>query len=693
MCESEINISDDSALLTINTTLDFIKSCEDVSLIKEKLYLLVNYLINTDIVYPSVQQKHVNESYRDIITNLYIKLYNNDAVVILLIAQLYIRRIRGYIPLLNNNHTVPILTEKFVGPISLQTLISTAGTMDREISHHYVTETLKLGTETLFQLGDYWLSFNFNNYEIEEMLDVENIVFLEIVAALDCHSLIDKLQFSNLSCLERFLLFKLIQILIKDTNILSIEFNKKIIKCYADLSENEFLVHYSTKMESQSTASSVETQLIFNIIPIMELLDHPEEDFIENGQFLNFLANGLSSLNNFLNHSDSLNILKIHEILSSEFMKSKYTLLSVLEIAKISLILYMIEVLDNIHFAKFSRLLPLSFYKDFLPNLPTITKHSIWDTTNMPKTFDSLSSKFSTLNLCLCLIQNLITSCWNCYNSLQVSIPMDFHFHKLLAVGKFSELFYFKQLSYTLSEKNDDSIGCYGFLFVDSYRRLIFENGLENQLNVFKNWQLLIEEEDHSTEAFSAFVQYFLIQIMNEHQDLKLITESLICQLFFKKLSEQNAEFNQFLKSDIFSSNFLKESASYFEKKSFSNVKISELLRSLATEETDLEKLEDLLKEMKSNNDVLVQTSQRLSLKPTCTHIYSTPEKANDRQSPNQKSIDLSFKDLRLETNNLSFSNISPKSAIIHNLASTSQQNDKNQQFTRKMSTHIDSFI
>lgn len=690
---NKINVSDHSALATINTALDSIKNCEDVETIKNKLYLLVNYLINTDIVYPTVQQEDMNKNYRAIVTELYTKLYNNDPVMILFIAQLYIRRIKGYIPLSNNNNTVPILTEKFVGPISLQTLVSTAETMEREISNCHITETLKLDTETLFQMGDYWLSFNFNKYGIEEMLDLENNVFWEIVALLDCDSLIDKFQKSNLTCLERFLLSKLIQTSIKNTNIISIEFNKKLIKCYGDLSQNEFLLHYSKKIEIDSSTGTVESQLIFNMIPIMELLDHPEEDFIDNVQFLNFLANGLSSLNSFLNHSDPLNILKIHEVLSSEFMKSKYTLLSVLEIAKISLILYMIELLDNIHFAKFSRLLPLSFYKDFLPNLPTITKHSIWETTNMPKTFDSLSSKFSTLNLCLCLLQNLITSCWNCYNSLQVSIPMDFHFHKLLAVSKFSELFYFKQLSYTLSEKNDDSLGCYEFLFVDSYRRLVFENCLENQLSIFKNWQVFIEEEDRSTEAFSAFVHYFLIQILNEHQDLKLITESLVSQVFFKKLSERDTEFNSFLKTDIFSSNFFQESTNQQEKKSFKNIKTSELLRSLAKEESDLGKLEELLKEMKNNNDVLVQTSQRLSLKPTCTHIYSTPEKVDDRTSPNQNNIDLSFKDLRLETNNLSFSNISPKSAIIHNLASSSQQNDKSQQFTRKMSTHIDSFI
>ncbi|OBA28615.1 hypothetical protein HANVADRAFT_51488 [Hanseniaspora valbyensis NRRL Y-1626] len=684
----------DTSFVTINKTLDLLENCEDVSIINEKLYLLVNYLTNSSITYFTSQDDESNNKYRYIVTKLYNKLYNNNAVIILLISHFYIRRINDYIPLPTNNKYNPVLTESFVGPITLQNLIITAGPMKKEISEDYLINVLKLNTENLFQLCDFWISFNFKEYNLPDMLDTENSVFLEIVAALDCERLIDKFESSIISSIENFLLVRLVKIMIKDTDLVSEEFNIRLLKCYSKLSENEFLKHYLQNIENSSDETSkLENQLIFNMIPIMEILDHSEENYIDNDQFLNLLSNGLTSLLNFLNADDPLNILKIHEVLFSKFMKSKYTLLSVLEIAKISLVFHMIELLDSIHFAKFSKLLPLSFYKDFLPNLPTITKHPIWDMPSSLKTFDSFSSKFINLNLCLCLLQKLITSCWDCYNSLQVSIPMDFNLHKLFTTGNFIELYYFKQLSYTLSDTNGDSIGCYDHLFIDSYRRLIFENCLESRLSIFKNWQLITSGEQSLNKAFSNFIQFIIIHIWNENQHLKLITSTIISDIFFTILAERNSEFNKFLKEDKFVLNNLKNPLNQFEGESIKNVKISKLLKSLVVEEDDLEKLDSLLSDMKNTNDDLAKTSQRLSLQPTPHNIYLTPEKFNTRTSPTQKNIDLSFKELRLETDNLSFSNISPQSAIIHSLASPSEKTDKNQQFGRKMSTHIDSFV
>ncbi|XBW36099.1 hypothetical protein QEN19_001675 [Hanseniaspora menglaensis] len=682
------SIASKRVLNVINNTLTQIDGCSDLAVISGKLYLLVNFLANSDIDYSERPTAAEGEKYRNIIVFLYQKLYKKDPIVVFFITQLYTRRIKEYIPISSAISCITILTEGFIGPVTLQTLVFTASAIKQEISLKFITKDLFLNTDTLFHMCDYWLSFDFFEYSPSAMISLENQVFLEIAALLDCEKLIDKHQITVISLVERYMLIKMIKLLLKDSTLVTPTFNYKIIQCYGKLSGNEFFQHYS-KLEDKK----LETELVFSLIPIMELLDHAEENYIENDQFLNFLINGLTSLNDFLSTGDALNILKVHDILSSTFMKSKYTLVSVLEIAKMCILFYNMELLDDIHFAKFAKILPLSFYKDFLSNLPTITKHEIWNMSRSLNTFDSLGSKFINLNLCLCLIQKLIRSTWDCYNSLQVSVDMDFNLHKLIATGKFMEMYYVKQLSYTLTKQNSDSTGCYDHILIDNYRRLIFENCLETQLTIIKNWELDSEVRNVNVKEISAFVHYIIIYIWNEHEDLKLLTKSLISELFFESLAKRSTEFKFFLQYDAFTLKNLEKEELKFDAGSLKNVKISELLKSLTTEEDDLKKLDELLLEMQNNNEALVKTSQRLSLKPNSHSIYSTPANFNDRKSPTQANIDMSFRDLKLETTNMSFSNISPQSAIVHSLASPSYPTDKVQQFGRKMSTHVDSFV
>ncbi|KAL6931180.1 hypothetical protein ACO0R3_002638 [Hanseniaspora guilliermondii] len=608
----------------------------------------------------SLSEKMEDESqYSEIIKDLYLKLYKKDIVIVLLIAQFYIKNMHDYIPICFKGLNIPILTEGFVGPISFNKTISSMFINSDGINKREVDKLFMNKYSQIFDICDFWLSFDIHSFDKNHFLNEDHPVFWEISALNDCSNM-KNIELLETTPLQKYFLTKQIPLLLSDKSVLTEVEDLDLITQYAELTENEFLKYFVEKNNVSDDREKTNLKLILSLIPIMEVLDHAEEDFQHNQHFITLLSHGISFLIEYLKHGEYIDILNIHNILSSKFMKSNYTLVTVLEMCKSILILHNMEQVDNINFEKFTTFLPLSFYKEILPNLPTLTKHDIWNSKTKYHNIVSSSVKFESINFCIFLLQRLIQITLDCYNNLEVDMDVNTKLHQVLAKMRFLEIYYFKQLSFLTSEASSGSLGCYEHIFVDAHRRILYLNSVELQLTYFDNWS--IEYTSNLSTNIEHFVRFFIFDIWDDYPQLKLLTQTLVAEMYLSDLMSRNKSLNTYLRQDI---NF-KTLSNNKQSNPQCNVGISKLIKTLVHDEENLEKVDELLEEMKTRHLAIAKTTQRLALKPMNGNIYTTPEKSNHIASPKSKAI--SINDLKLKTENLDIDDIAPQSAIIHPL-------------------------
>ncbi|KAF0278922.1 hypothetical protein FOG50_00219 [Hanseniaspora uvarum] len=647
---------------TINKTLESLKTCTDINVIKSKLYLLLNFLVNMkkDLLSEKTEDER---KYSLILKDLYTKLYKKDIVIVLLITQFYIKNMHDYIPYCFEGLITPILTEGFIGPISFNKIINSMFINSDGINKKEVDRLFVNKNSQIFDICDFWLSFDLKSFDNDDVLREDHPALWEISALHDCTK-IPKIDLFKATPIEKFFITKQLPLLLNDKTVLTEVEDGDLMTKYAELTENNFLKHYIEKRTNANEQEELNLKLIMNIIPIMEVLDHADESFQDNQHFVTLLSHGLSSIIEYLKHGEFIDVLKIHSVLTNNYMKSNYTFLAVLEMCKSILIIHNMEQLDNINFDKFSTLLPLSFYKDILPNIPTQSKHEIWKSAMQHKNIVSSSSRFASINFCIFLIQRLIHITLDCYNNLQVDIDMNDQFHSLLAKTRFLEIYYFKQLSHLSSSSSTDSLACFDNVFADSHRRIVYLNSIEFQLAYFENWSI----ENASTslsENFESFIKFFVFDIWDEHPELKFLTQTIVVELFLNDLMSRNKTFSTYLRQGI---NFKYTShKKLLNTNTQDNVGIGKLMKTIIYNNEDLEKVNDLLEDMKKKHLAITKTTQRLSLKPISNNIYTTPEKSSHLiTSPKTKSFNIN--DLKLKTENLELDDVAPQSAIIHPL-------------------------
>lgn len=647
---------------TIKKTLDSLKTCTDINVIKSKLYLLLNFLVN--MKKDSLSEKLDDErQFSVIINDLYKKLYKKDIVVVLLITQFYIKNMHEYIPYCFEGLSTPILTEGFIGPISFNKMINSMFINSDGINKKEVDKLFGNKNSQIFDICDFWLSYNLESFNKEDAMIEDHPALWEISALCECATM-HKHDLTKATPIEKYYLTKQLPLLLNDKTALTESEDFNLMSQYAYLTDNEFLKHYIKKIKNSDDSEALDLKLISSIIPIMEVLDHADESFHENQHFITLLSHGLSTLIEFLKNGEFVDIIKIHNVLTNKYMKSNYTFLSLLELCKSILIMNNMEQLDNINFDKFTTFLPLGFYKDILPNIPTQTKHEIWKYSLQNKNIVSSSIKFESINYCIFLIQKLIYITLDCYNNLQVDIDMNDKLHKLLSKTRFLEIYYFKQLSHMSSSSSAGSLACFDHIFSDTHRRILYLNSIEFQLAYFDNWT--IESVTKSLqESLEDFTKAFVFDIWDEYPELKFLTQTIVVELFLNDLMSRNKTFSTYLRQGI---NFKYTShKKLVNANNQINVGVGEMLKGLVHEEDDIEKVEDLLEDMKKKHLSITKTHQRLSLKPISGNIYTTPEKLSHlNTSPKSKAF--SINDLKLKTENLDLDDMAPQSAIIHPL-------------------------
>lgn len=643
---------------TINKTLDSLETCTNINVIKSKLYLLLNFLVN--LRKDSLGEKTETEpQYSEIIKELYLKLYKKDIVIVLLIAQFYIKNMHAYIPICFEGLNTPILTEGFVGPISFNRIASSMFINSDGINKKEVDKLFVNKCSQIFDICDFWLSFDVHLFEKENFLNEDHPVFWEISALYECNTIKD-IELLKATPVQKYFMIKQISLLLSDKSVLTEVEDLQLVIKYAELTENEFLKYFIEKHKAGDEKEKTDLQLILSLMPIMEVLDHAEEDFQHNQHFITLLSHGLSFLIEYLKHGEYIDILNIHNILSSKFMKSNYTFTTVLEICKSILIMYNMEQLDDINFEKFTTFLPLSFYREILPNLPTITKHELWNFKTKYHNIISSSIKFESINFSIFLLQKLIQITLDCYNNLVVDMDVDAKSHQLLAKTRFLEVYYFKQLTFLSSRTSSGNLACFDHIFADAHRRVLYLNSVELQLKYFDNWA--IEDTFNLSANIEHFVRGFIFEIWDDYPELMLLTHTLVTEMYLHDLMSRNKTLNTYLRQDI----NLKTTSNKKQLNSKINVGLGKLIKTLVHDDDNLEKVDELLEDMKTRHLAITKTTQRLALKPINANIYTTPEKSNHMISPKSKAFNIN--DLKLKTENLDIDDVQPQTAIIHPL-------------------------
>lgn len=643
---------------TINKTLDSLETCTNINVIKSKLYLLLNFLVNLRM--DSLGEKtEIEAQYSKIIKDLYLKLYKKDIVIVLLIAQFYIKNMHEYIPISFEGLNTPILTEGFVGPISFNKIVSSMFINSDGINKKEVDKLFVNKCSQIFDMCDFWLSFDLRSFDKDNFLNEDHPVFWEISALNECNTIKD-IELLEATPVQRYFIIKQIPLLLSDKSVLTEVEDLYLMTKYAELTENEFLKYFTEKHRAGDEKEKTNLQLILSLMPIMEVLDHAEEDFQHNQHFITLLSHGLSSIIEYLKHGEFIDILNIHNVLSSKFMKSNYTFTTLLEICKSILIMHNMEQLDNINFEKFTTFLPLSLYKEILPNLPTLTKHELWNSKTEYRNILSSSVKFESINFCIFLLQKLIQITLDCYNNLVVDIDFDEKSHQLLAKTRFLEVYYFKQLTFLSSRTSSGNLSCFDHIFADAHRRVLYLNSVELQLKYFDNWA--VEDALNLSTNIEHFVRFFILEIWDDYPELKLLTHTLVTEMYLNDLMSRNKTLSTYLRQDI----NLKTILTKKQLTTQTNVGIGKLIKTLVHDDDNLDKVDEMLEDMKTRHLAITKTTQRLALKPLNGNIYTTPEKSNHMTSPKSKAFNIS--DLKLKTENLEIDDVQPQTAIIHPL-------------------------
>lgn len=643
---------------TINKTLDSLETCTNINVIKSKLYLLLNFLVN--LRKDSLGEKvELEAQYSEIIKDLYLKLYKKDIVIVLLIALFYIKNMHEYIPTCFEGLNIPILTEGFVGPISFNRIVASMFINSDGINKKEVDKLFVNKCSQIFDICDLWLSFDFHSFDKNNFLNVDHPVFWEISALKECNTMKD-IELNKATSLQKYYMIQQIPLLLSDKSVLTEVENIDLMTKYAELTENEFLKYFIDKHKAGDEKEKINLQLILSLMPMMEVLDHADEDFQHNQHFIILLSHGVSLLIEYLKHGEYIDILNIHNVLSSKFMKSNYTFTTILEMCKSVLIMHNMEQLDDINFEKFNIFLPLSFYKEILPNLPTLTKHELWNSKTKYHNIISSSSKFESINFCIFLLQKLIHITLDCYNNLAVNMDSDAKSHQLLAKTRFLEVYYFKQLTFLGSKTSSGNLYCFDHIFADAHRRVLYLNSVELQSKYFDNWA--VENALNLSANIKDFVRFFIFEIWDDYPELKLLTHTIVTEMYLNDLMSRSKTLSTYLKQEI----NLKTLSTRKQLNTKINVGIGQLIKSLVHDEDNLEKVDKLLEDMKTRHLAITKTTQRLALKPFNGNIYTTPEKSNLMTSPKSKALNIN--DLKLKTENLEIDDLQPQSAIIHPL-------------------------